>query len=91
MVITIKENLETAKKLLSGKRQHEYGDKKINHENIANIWSSYLDHPVSAHDVAMLMLLLKIARIKFGNPSKDTYVDMVGYSAIAGELADANN
>tara|TARA_R100001244_G_scaffold34634_2_gene31994 strand:- start:300 stop:449 length:150 start_codon:yes stop_codon:yes gene_type:complete len=33
------------------------------------------------------MLLLKIARAKFGNPSVDTYIDMVGYSAIAGELS----
>jgi hypothetical protein len=37
------------------------------------------------------MLLLKVARAKFGNPSSDTYVDMVGYSAIAGELADEDN
>jgi hypothetical protein len=37
------------------------------------------------------MLLLKVARAKFGNPSSDTYIDMVGYSAIAGELADEDN
>jgi hypothetical protein len=37
------------------------------------------------------MLLLKIARVKFGSPNSDTYVDMVGYSAIAGELVDENN
>jgi len=37
------------------------------------------------------MLLLKVARAKFGNPSSDTYIDMVGYSAIAGELCDEDN
>ena len=78
-------------KLLEGKREHEYGNKKENHENIANLWSAYLDHNVSAHDVAILMLLLKIARAKFGNPSADTYIDMVGYSAIAGELCDEDS
>ena len=78
-------------KLLEGKREHEYGNKKENHENIANLWSAYLDHNVSAHDVAILMLLLKIARAKFGNPSADTYIDMVGYSAIAGELCDQDS
>jgi len=91
MAIKIKENLRIALKLLGGKRQHEYGNKKENHENISRLWSAYLDHPISAHDVAILMLLLKVARAKFGNPSSDTYIDMVGYSAIAGELADEDS
>ena len=33
---------------------------------------------------------LKIARTKSGNPTEDTYIDMVGYSAIAGELCEDN-
>ena len=36
------------------------------------------------------MLLLKIARTKSGNPTEDTYIDMVGYSAIAGEVCENN-
>ena len=90
-MIKIEKNLKIALKLLNGKREHEYGDKKINHKNIAKLWSAYLGKEVSAHDVAILMLLLKIARVKFGNPSSDTYIDMVGYSAIAGELVDEDN
>ena len=39
-MIEIKENLKTALKLLKGKREHEYGNKKENHENIANLWSA---------------------------------------------------
>tara|TARA_R110000787_G_scaffold88702_2_gene188169 strand:- start:4568 stop:4789 length:222 start_codon:yes stop_codon:yes gene_type:complete len=73
---------------LSGEREKEYGNKKINHENIANLWSAYLRYDISAHDVAVLMLLLKVARTKSGHPTKDTYIDMVGYSAIAGELCE---
>ena len=91
MAVKIEENLKIALKLLNGKRQHEYGNKKENHENISRLWSAYLDHPISAHDVSILMLLLKVARAKFGNPSSDTYIDMVGYSAIAGELCDEDN
>tara|TARA_B100001109_G_C18775331_1_gene432793 strand:- start:364 stop:480 length:117 start_codon:yes stop_codon:yes gene_type:complete len=34
------------------------------------------------------MLLLKVARTKSPNPTRDTYIDMVGYSAIAGEVID---
>ena len=71
---------------MSGKRHHEYGDKKTNHNNIAKLWSAYLGIDLNAHDVAILMLLLKIARTKSGNPTEDTYIDMVGYSAIAGEV-----
>ena len=44
------------------------------------------DIPVTAHDVAILMSLLKVARTKLGAVSKDTYVDMSAYSAIAGEI-----
>ena len=73
---------------MSGKRHHEYGDKKTNHDNIAKLWSAYLGIDVNAHDVAILMLLLKIARTKSGNPTEDTYIDMVGYSAIAGEVCE---
>jgi len=32
------------------------------------------------------MVLLKIARTKLGEISKDTYVDMSAYGAIAGEI-----
>jgi len=90
MVIKINENLKTAAKILVGKRHLEYGDKKTNHDNIAKLWSAYLGYDINAHDVAILMLLLKIARTKSGNPTEDTYIDMVGYSAIAGELCEDN-
>jgi len=73
---------------LKGPREKEYGNKKENHENIAGLWSAYLGRDISAHDVSILMLLLKVARLKSGQPSKDTNIDMVGYSAIAGELSD---
>ena len=49
------------------------------------------DRDIQARDVAILMVLLKVARAKFGHPSMDTYIDMVGYSAIAGELAHEDN
>ena len=87
----IKEILNTAETILGGERENEYGDKRTNHNNIATLWSAYLDKEIKARDVAILMVLLKIARAKFGHPSMDTYIDMVGYSAIAGELAHEDN
>ena len=81
-----KEFLSTSISLVEGDRQKDYGDKLHNHTNIAKLWSAYLDTEVSAHDVAILMALLKVARTKLGKVSSDTYVDMASYSAIAGEI-----
>jgi len=81
-----KDFLNEAIKLASGQRQIDYGDKTENHKNIAKLWSAYLEYTISPHDVAMLMCLLKVARTKLGDVSKDTYADMSAYSAIAGEI-----
>jgi len=81
-----REILEEATKLAIGQRQIDYGDKTENHRNIARLWSAYLGYTISPHDVAILMCLLKIARTKLGAVSKDTYMDMSAYSAIAGEI-----
>jgi len=80
-----KEYLKTAIELITGPRANDYGDKVINHGNIGKLWSAYLGVPITAHDVAICMTLLKIARAKFGNPTPDTYIDGAAYMAIAGE------
>tara|TARA_R100001244_G_scaffold131089_1_gene103950 strand:+ start:102 stop:467 length:366 start_codon:yes stop_codon:yes gene_type:complete len=81
-----KEFLSEATRLVGNDREDDYGDKVHNHNNIAKLWSSYLDIKIEAHDVAIMMTLLKIARTKLGVVSKDTYIDMAAYSAIAGEI-----
>ena len=85
MIIT-KELLSKAIEIVGGDRQKEYGDKVDNHNNIAKLWSAYLDVKIEAHDVSVMMILLKVARTKIGTRTKHTYVDMAGYSAIAGEI-----
>ena len=81
-----KEFLSEAIRLVGTDREKDYGDKVENHKNIARLWSAYLEIPIEAHDVAIMMALLKIARTKLGAVSKDTYIDMSAYSAIAGEI-----
>ena len=78
--------LDKANVLVKGQREIDYGDKTKNHDNIAKLWSAYLDTPVTAHDVAIMMTLLKVARTKVGIVSEDTYTDMAAYGAIAGEI-----
>ena len=81
-----KECLSQAITLSANDRQKDYGDKVDNHNNIARLWSAYLDTDIKAHDVAIMMALLKMARTKLGAVSKDTYIDMAAYGAIAGEI-----
>ena len=84
-----KEILEQTIRILTGQRQQDYGDKVVNHRNIADLWSSYLNKKISPHDVAICMLLVKVARLK-NRKTKDCYVDMAGYAAIAGEINDTD-
>lgn len=80
--------LQTAEKLVSGDRDKTHGDKLINHNNIALLWSAYLEFKITPKDVAILMVLLKLARTKAGQHNIDDYVDACGYAAIAGELKE---
>ena len=66
------ELLKEARKLVKNDRQKDYGDKLKNHQNIARLWSAYLDVEISAHDVAICMGLVKIARLKHAH-KKDSF------------------
>ena len=89
--------LEKTKKLVSKEREDKHGNKIINHENIARLWTAYfqnkfkLNFVILPEDVACLMSLLKIARTQAGKHNLDDYIDACGYSAIAGEIAEARN
>ena len=84
--------LDTARKLVSSDRNDTHGEKVANHENIARLWSGYLQNKTQINiiilpeDVANLMTLLKIARTQLGKFNPDDFIDMCGYSAIAGEI-----
>ena len=85
--------LEQTKKLVSTDREDKHGDKVQNHENIARLWSGFIQNKTKLNinilpeDVANMMALLKIARTQAGQHNPDDYVDACGYSAIAGEIA----
>lgn len=84
---TRSEILEQAKICVCGHRENEYGSPEDNFKTIANLWSSYKDVEFTATDVAMMMALLKIARVKGGNATKDSFVDLAGYAACGGEIS----
>jgi hypothetical protein len=86
------EILKKTEKLVSTDRADKHGDKVENHENIARMWSSYLQNKfklnliILPEDVANLMSLLKIARTQAGSFNVDDYIDACGYLAISGEI-----
>lgn len=86
---TRKKILNEAVRCVCTSRQEEYGPIENNFALIARLWREYLDtsKPITAHDVAMMMALLKIARIATGQIKEDNYVDLAGYAACAGEIA----
>ncbi len=78
-------------------RQDQYGNPENNFDTIANFWSKYLASAgvlsgenntinLTAHDVAAMMILVKVSRIANGNPKKDNWTDIAGYSACGAEL-----
>ena len=73
--------------LVDGDRRRQHGEPEETHARIAALWSAYLaDRQLTGHDVAMLLLLVKVARIATGTPNPDNYVDIAGYAGIAAEL-----
>ena len=84
------ETLDRAKKCVCGQRENEYGSPEDSFTNIARLWSVYRDVIFTANDVAMMMALLKIARIKTGTATDDSYVDLAGYAACGAEINSIN-
>lgn len=79
--------LDAAKKIVAGEREKQYGKPEDNFAVIAEFWTTYIGHPISSEDVAIMMALLKIARIRSGNYKADSFVDGVGYLSLAAEIA----
>ncbi len=81
--------LDAARNLICGDRAKTHGDASENFGNIADLWSVYLGHTVTARDVALMMALLKIARTKSGDANSDDIVDAIGYLALGEEVVSA--
>lgn len=83
-----KKILETASSYVTVDREEQYGTPEDNFGIVAEFWNTFLgDAKLNAHDVAIMMCLLKIARITSGQKKEDNYIDLAGYSACAGEIA----
>ena len=71
---------------ITSDRNNQYGEPENSFPLIAAYWSAHLGVEISAHDVAIMMTLMKISRMEAGY-KRDSYIDAAGYIGIAGELA----
>lgn len=81
------EILDTAKQYVTKDRAADHGDMEDNFATIAAYWSIHLGCDVTATDVAVMMALLKVARIRSNPSHPDNWVDGAGYFACGGEIA----
>ena len=79
--------LDAARHCINGHREQDYGKPENNFARIAGLWEAYTGREYTPEQVAVMLALLKIARLGSGRPHPDNYVDLAGYAALAGELA----
>lgn len=91
--------LEKARACVCGEREEDYGSPEDSFGCIAELWETYLRAAcvspdaivtVTPTDVAMLMALLKIARVGTScvGGTADSFVDLAGYAACGAECAE---
>jgi len=85
--MTRKECLDRAAECVLKDRASQYGGMEDNFRVIANFWSIYLGRKVYPADVAAMMALLKIARLRANPHHADSWVDLAGYAACGAECA----
>lgn len=77
----------------NAERARDYGHPLVNHQRIADIWNIQIKEnlktntPLSAYQIALMMIGLKLAR-EINTPKRDNLVDIAGYAECAGCIAD---
>lgn len=93
--MTRTEILEKANDCVTGQRDRAYGSPENSFSMIAELWTAYMrtacvspeaDLCIQGKDVAVMMGLLKIARIATGSSNPDNWIDLAGYAACGGEI-----
>jgi hypothetical protein len=80
--------LATASEYVTIDRATTHGDAEDNFRRIADLWNAYLGvDDITSIDVAVMLALLKVARIRSNPTHADNWIDIAGYAACGGEIA----
>lgn len=80
-----KSNLQVAAEIIHGDREQTHGDPSKNLSAIAAYWNTYLQQKfgfqgaLTAEDVCVMMIQLKVARLGSNPTHKDSWIDIAGY------------
>lgn len=83
------DTLTRAAHAVSGQRNTNYGTPEDNFARIAGLWSQHLGVSITSTDVALMMVLLKVARLRHDPGHEDSWVDIAGYAACGAEVNHA--
>lgn len=78
--------LRSALAATTGARRDDYGTAEENLGRTARLMDAYLDgmdRPIDVGDVAALMILVKVARLRQSPDHEDTLMDIAGYASAA--------
>ena len=70
-------------------RANQYDAPELNLKRIADAWTNFLKREISPYEVAVMMAMLKMARLSQGY-HQDTLEDAAAYIAIAEMLKDTD-
>lgn len=80
-------------------RQQNYGPPLDNFDRIARRWQAHLanrygltpaDIPITAQDVSIMMVDVKLARLEQNPDHHDSWVDVAGYGGCGAHIAKLN-
>ena len=86
-VVKLGNILHEADKLVHGDRGDDYGSPREDFERTAKLMSAVLGTSVTAEQVPLLMMCVKLSR-QCHKPKRDNLVDIAGYAETAGMLEE---
>ena len=78
--------LQRALDAVTGSREQDYGKPEENFAVIARLWSAYTGYEFKPDDVAIMQILVKVARVASGNAKADNWIDIAGYAACGAQI-----
>lgn len=85
--MTRSETLDRAKQCVCEDRASTYGPPEDNFARIAALASVAIGVPLTATDVAVFLVCVKLARLRTSPAHGDNWIDLAGYAACGAEIA----